>query len=68
MKLWERVLNRFLTIKSITTLILTAVFAYLGIVGAISAESFQDIFYIVIAFYFGSSLEKTASATGSKTE
>ena len=68
MSMWEQVLNRFLTIKSITTLILTCVFAFLGITGAIAAEAFQDIFYIVIAFYFGSSLEKTATATGSKTE
>ena len=68
MKWWQRALNRFLTIKSITTLILTCVFGWLGLTGAIAAEAFQDIFYIVIAFYFGSSLEKTANATGTETE
>lgn len=66
--MWEKIVNRLLTVKSLVTLSLTLVFAYLGITGAITADSFQDIFYIIIAFYFGSSLEKTAVATGSKTE
>lgn len=66
--MWEKIVNRLLTVKSLVTLSLTLVFAYLGVTGAITADSFQDIFYIIIAFYFGSSLEKTAVATGSKTE
>lgn len=66
--MWEKIVNRLLTVKSLVTLTLTLVFAYLGVTGAITADSFQDIFYIIIAFYFGSSLEKTAVATGSKTE
>lgn len=66
--MWEKIVNRLLTVKSLVTLSLTLVFAYLGVTGAIAADSFQDIFYIIIAFYFGSSLEKTAVATGSKTE
>ena len=66
--MWEKIVNRLLTVKSLVTLSLTLVFAYLGVTGAITANSFQDIFYIIIAFYFGSSLEKTAVATGSKTE
>lgn len=68
MTVLEKVLNRFLTIKSVVTLMLTIVFCVLGVTGAIEPDSFQDIFYIVIAFYFGSSLEKTANATGVKTE
>lgn len=64
----EKVINRLVTVKSIVTLSLTAVFAFLAATGQVSAESFQDIFYIIIAFYFGSSLEKTANATGAKTE
>lgn len=66
--MWEKIVNRLLTVKSLVTLSLTLVFAYLGVTGAITPDSFQDIFYIIIAFYFGSSLEKTAVATGSKTE
>ena len=49
----EKIINRLCTVKSIVTLTLTAVFAYLSTVGAIKPEAFQDIFYIVIAFYFG---------------
>jgi hypothetical protein len=64
----EKILNRLLTVKSIVTLTLTLVFAVLSVKGSIQADSFQDIFYIIIAFYFGSSLEKTANATGTKTE
>lgn len=65
---WTKVGNRLLTVKSIVTIILTAVFAFLAVTGVIAAGEFTQIFYIVIAFYFGSSLEKTAAATGTTTE
>ena len=64
----EKIVNRLLTVKSIVTLSLTAVFAFLSATGQIQADAFQDIFYIIIAFYFGSSLEKTAKANGTTTE
>ena len=64
----EKIINRLLTVKSIVTLILTFVFAFLSITGTIQADKFQDIFYIIIAFYFGSSLEKTANSNNMKTE
>ena len=64
----EKVINRLLTVKSIVTLTLTAVFAFLSATGRIQADAFQDIFYIIIAFYFGSSLEKTAKANNTTTE
>lgn len=64
----ERVLNRLLTVKSIVTLLLTIVFAFLAATGKVGADAFQDIFYIIIAFYFGSSLEKTARANDTTTE
>ena len=43
----EKILNRLLTVKSIVTLTLTAVFAFLSATGAIGADAFQDIFYIM---------------------
>lgn len=64
----QKVLNRLVTVKSIVTLTLTLVFAFLSATGAIPPDAFQDIFYIIIAFYFGSSLEKTAKAMGTETE
>lgn len=56
----DKIVNRLLTVKSIVTLLLTGVFAYLSIRGAIQPAAFQDIFYIIIAFYFGSQVEKNA--------
>lgn len=53
----ERV-EKLFTIKSIVTIILTVVFAYLSIKGAIDAEQFMMVFTTVIAFYFGTQHEK----------
>ena len=64
----EKIISRLLTVKSIVTLSLTAVFAYLAASGKVEPENFQDIFYIIVAFYFGSSLEKTANAGNMKSE
>lgn len=64
----DKIINRLLTVKSIVTLTLTAVFAFLSATGKIAPDAFQDIFYIIVAFYFGSSLEKTAKANGTTTE
>lgn len=66
--MFQKVINRLLTVKSIVTILLTLVFAILALTGAIAASAFADIFYIIIAFYFGSSLEKTANAVGTTTE
>lgn len=51
-------LNKLLTVKSIVTLILTSVFAYLATVGDISGQEFLTIFTVVIGFYFGTQYEK----------
>lgn len=47
-----------LKVKSIVTVILTIVFAYLSIAGKISGEQFLTIFSVVIAFYFGTQYQK----------
>ena len=49
----EKIVNRLVTIKSIVTLVLTAVFAYLSVTGVISGDNFLSVFLIVIGFYFG---------------
>lgn len=51
-------LQNLLTVKSIVTILLTAIFSYLAIVGRISGEQFLTIFSVVIAFYFGSQYQK----------
>ena len=49
---------KLLTVKSIVTLVLTAVFAYLSVVGAIGPDLFMSAFTVVIAFYFGTQYER----------
>ena len=51
-------LSKLLTVKSIVTILLTLVFCYLSIMGNISADLFDRVFMIIIAFYFGTQTEK----------
>ena len=45
-------------VKSLVTLMLTAVFCYLACSGAVSGEQFMTVFTTVIAFYFGTQTKK----------
>lgn len=45
-------------VKSLVTLMLTAVFCYLAWSGAVSGEQFMTVFTTVIAFYFGTQAKK----------
>ena len=56
----SKVFDRLISVKSIVTLALTAVFAYLAVIGAVDGEKFLTIFTTVIAFYFGTQAEKRA--------
>ena len=58
MELIIKRLANLLTIKSLVTLIVTAVFAVLALRGSISGEQFLTIFTVVIAFYFGTQAAK----------
>lgn len=51
-------LTKLLSVKSIVTLALTAVFAVLSCTGRVSAEQFLTVFTVIIAFYFGTQAEK----------
>lgn len=50
--IWLKRLHNLLCVKSIVTIVLTAVFAYLSITGSISSHDFLTVFSGVIAFYF----------------
>lgn len=52
---------KLINVKSIVTVILTAIFAYLSIVKVVTSEQFLMIFTTVIAFYFGTQHEKKGS-------
>lgn len=54
-------LDNLLSVKSIVTLVLTGVFAYMAIVGKIS-QDFMTIYAVIIAFYFGTQSQKTQDA------
>lgn len=56
----SKIVDRLVSIKSILTLTLTGVFAYLVITGATVGEPFRTIYVTVIAFYFGTQAEKRA--------
>ena len=50
---------KLLSVKSIVTLMLTTVFAYMCIAQKISEQQFMMIFTVVISFYFGTQHEKS---------
>ena len=58
MELLKKRLANLLCVKSIVTIVLTAVFAYMTVNGAVSAEQFLTVFTVVIAFYFGTQATK----------
>lgn len=51
-------LGKLLTVKSIVTIALTAVFCVLALRGLVTVRDFLTIFSVVIAFYFGTQAEK----------
>ena len=56
-------LARLLCVKSLVTLLLTAAFAVMALRGEVS-EDFMTVYTVIIAFYFGTQLERTAQNGG----
>ena len=56
-------LSSLLTVKSLVTMILTGVFAWLAVTGQISKD-FMTIYTVVIAFYFGTQTERKNQGGG----
>ena len=52
-------LARLLCVKSLITLILTVVFAVMALRGQVG-QDFMTVYTVIIAFYFGTQLERTA--------
>ena len=57
MELLRKRLANLLCVKSIVTIVLTAVFAYLAVTGSVS-QDFMTVYAVVIAFYYGTQAEK----------
>ena len=51
-------ISKLINVKSIVTIILTLVFSYMSVVNRISSDQFLTVFSIVIAFYFGTQMNK----------
>ena len=65
----QRVVKRLanlLSVKSLVTLVLTGVFAYMAVTGTIS-QDFMTIYAVIIAFYFGTQSQKTQDALDKET-
>jgi len=64
MELLKKRAANLISVKSIVTLILTVVFAYLSAAGEIS-QDFMTIYAVIIAFYFGTQSQKIQEAMDS---
>lgn len=62
----SKIIDRLISVKSIVTIALTAVFSYLAIIGAVDGDKFLTIFTTVIAFYFGTQAEKKEANDGQR--
>ena len=58
-QIYKRLAN-VLTIKSLVTLTLTGVFAWLTCSGGVTADQFLTVFTVVVAFYFRTQAEKAS--------
>lgn len=65
MELIHKRLANLMSVKSLVTLVLTGVFAYMAMTGNIS-QDFMTIYAVIIAFYFGTQSQKTQDVIDSK--
>lgn len=54
-------LCKLIDVKSLVTLTLTGVFAYMNISGIDVPENFKTVYIMIIGFYFGTQHEKSRS-------
>lgn len=59
----NRRVSNLLSIKSLVTLTMTAVFALLAVRSRISPQEFLTAYTVVIGFYFGTQFQKTGGST-----
>ena len=65
MELIHKRLANLISVKSIVTLVLTGVFAYMAVTGNIS-QDFMTIYAVIMAFYFGTQSQKTQDVIDSE--
>lgn len=62
-EIYKRI-GALLSVKSITTILLTGLFVWLAAQGAVSGQEFITVYSVVIAFYFGTQSQKTQPPSG----
>ena len=65
-KIAKRIAN-LLSVKSLVTLTLTVVFAYMAVASKIS-QDFMTIYAVIIAFYFGTQSQKVQDAVDGNSD
>ena len=67
MELMKKRLANLLSVKSMVTLVLTGVFAYMAVTEKIS-QDFMTVYAVVIAFYFGTQSQKVQDAVDNRED
>lgn len=60
-------LSNLISVKSMVTLVLTAIFAIMALRGDVTGKDFLTIFLMVISFYFGTQSQKAQDAIDNKS-
>lgn len=60
-------LSNLISVKSMVTLVLTAIFAIMALRGDVTGNDFLTIFLMVISFYFGTQSQKAQDAIDNKS-
>lgn len=50
--IWKTFVKWF-PVRGVVALVLTGVYAYLAVTGVVDAKAFENIFIMIVAFYFG---------------
>ena len=61
-EMMKKRIGALLSVKSMVTMILTAVFTVLSLRGDVTGQDFMTIFLMVISFYFGTQSQKMQEA------
>ena len=67
MELIKKRCANLLSVKSLVTLCLTLVFAYMAVTGQIS-QDFMTIYAVIIAFYFGTQSQKVQDVVDTRED
>ena len=67
MELIKKRCANLLSVKSLVTLCLILVFAYMAVTGQIS-QDFMTIYAVIIAFYFGTQSQKVQDAVDTRED